>query len=382
MAATPADASAMFDRFDDARSEAMATTLTNDEFDHVPSGLVDLDLGGADAPGLIQSLAPSEGARGDDGVSGLASTCRPAKPSTPSAPADFASSGLVDLEVGGDSDPGRAASDEHVKVVGPLRIGIPLFNIYLNEADELSRRLTTEVAEWAMELHRPVGEVPIALAHSLAGSSATVGFTDLSHLARSLEHALARTQVIGHGTDEEARLFVHAAEEIRRLLHQFAAGFLLQPSPELLVRLAEHELSSARRLEAVTAASELAEGQESESPIEPALTVEPLLSLDALADSADAANDSSLEVAPRRTGPDRSARVRSAGDRSARPSRIARALRAMPTRCRHDTEAPMRSATRMRMRRATATSPRAIATVRRRRCSAASAASTPSASPS
>jgi hypothetical protein len=35
----------------------------------------------------------------------------------------------------------------------------------------------------------------------------------------------------------------------------------------------------------VTAASELAEGQQSESPIEPALAVEPLLSLDALADS-------------------------------------------------------------------------------------------------
>jgi chemosensory pili system protein ChpA (sensor histidine kinase/response regulator) len=80
-----------------------------------------------------------------------------------------------------------------------------------------------------MELHRPLGETPIALAHSLAGSSATVGFTDLSHLARSLEHALARSQVIGHGTDEEARLFVNAAEEIRRLLHQFAAGFLKSP---------------------------------------------------------------------------------------------------------------------------------------------------------
>ena len=51
-----------------------------------------------------------------------------------------------------------------------------------------------------MELHRPVGEAPIALAHSLAGSSATVGFADLSHLARSLEHALTRSQAIGHGT--------------------------------------------------------------------------------------------------------------------------------------------------------------------------------------
>jgi chemosensory pili system protein ChpA (sensor histidine kinase/response regulator) len=150
---------------------------------------------------------------------------------------------------------GEAAEEEQVKIVGPLRIGIPLFNIYLNEADELSRRLTTEVAEWAMELHRPVGENAIALAHSLAGSSATVGFADLSQLARSLEHALMRAEAIGCGTVEEGRLFVDTAEEIRRLLHQFAAGFLKEPSADLLRRLAEHELSSARRLEAVSAES-------------------------------------------------------------------------------------------------------------------------------
>ena len=49
------------------------------------------------------------------------------------------------------SPPTEAGDDESIKMVGPLRIGIPLFNIYLNEADELSRRLTTELAEWAME---------------------------------------------------------------------------------------------------------------------------------------------------------------------------------------------------------------------------------------
>ena len=27
----------------------------------------------------------------------------------------------------------------------------PLYNVYLNEADEWSRRLVTEVAEWSME---------------------------------------------------------------------------------------------------------------------------------------------------------------------------------------------------------------------------------------
>lgn len=150
-------------------------------------------------------------------------------------------------------EPAGEPSSDQVKIVGPLRISIPLFNIYLTEADELSRRLTTEVAEWAMELHRPIGETPIALAHSLAGSSSTVGFNDLSQLARRLEHALMRSQAIGSGSTEEARLFVDAAEEIRRLLHQFAAGFLKEPAPELLERLSAHEFESARLLEAVNA---------------------------------------------------------------------------------------------------------------------------------
>lgn len=188
-------------------------------------------------------------------------------PEAAPAPVDL-SLDLIDLDLGGEPAETAAAvpvpapaaapaEDENVKVVGPLRIGIPLFNIYLNEADELSRRLTTEVAEWAMELHRPIGETPIALAHSLAGSSATVGFQDLSQLARALEHAQTRSQAIGYGTAEEAKLFVDTAEEIRRLLHQFAAGFLKEPAPELLARLAEHEIESARRLEAATAAADL-----------------------------------------------------------------------------------------------------------------------------
>ena len=34
------------------------------------------------------------------------------------------------------ADAGRAAPDEQVKVIGTLRIGIPLYNVFLNEADE------------------------------------------------------------------------------------------------------------------------------------------------------------------------------------------------------------------------------------------------------
>jgi chemosensory pili system protein ChpA (sensor histidine kinase/response regulator) len=167
---------------------------------------------------------------------------------------------------------------DQVKVVGPLRISIPLFNIYLNEADELSRRLTTELAEWSLELHRPVGENAIALAHSLAGNSATVGFTDLSQLARSLEHALMRSNQIGSGEPQEAQLFTDAAEEIRRLLHQFAAGFLKDVPAELTERLAVHEIESAQRLQALSAMPVADEAEE--APLEPVAVAELLEALE------------------------------------------------------------------------------------------------------
>ncbi len=143
---------------------------------------------------------------------------------------------LVDAEMAGASD---AALDDQIKVIGPLRIGIPLYNVYLNEADEWSRRLVTEVAEWAIELHQPVGDSAVALAHSLAGSSASVGFEALSKIARALEHALQQSQT--HYSQsaalEYSKVFVAASEDIRRLLHQFAAGFLKQPDAGVLERI-------------------------------------------------------------------------------------------------------------------------------------------------
>ncbi len=135
------------------------------------------------------------------------------------------------------------ASDEATREIGPLRIGLKLYNVYLNEADEWSRRLCTCLAEWSLERHEPVHEHAEALAHSLAGSSATVGFQPLSEIARALEHALASVsshQVAGYAaTAEQAQLFVDAAEDIRRLLHQFAAGFYKDANPALLAALNE-----------------------------------------------------------------------------------------------------------------------------------------------
>ena len=186
-------------------------------------------------------------------------------------------------------------AEEQVKVIGPLRISIPLFNIYLNEADELSRRLVSELGEWALEAdHLPVTDTAVALAHSLAGSSATVGFVDLSALARSLEHALERSQSAGHGRPGEAGLFTDAAEEIRRLLHQFAAGFLRQVDGDLTDRLLAHE-----RLPVASADERVAFDEQASQAAETHEAVSPVLSAgDQLEDEFDAVDAIDAELFP------------------------------------------------------------------------------------
>ncbi len=163
---------------------------------------------------------------------------------TPVAMSAFASLPSDALELALDMTDGAAsADDEKVKVIGDLRIGIALYNVYLNEADEWSRRLLAELTEWAMVRSLPVSDAAVSFAHSLAGSSATVGFTSLSEISRALEDALILSQA--HHSEAAAAsyadVFVGAAEDIRRLLHQFAAGFLKQADPLLLSQLADLE---------------------------------------------------------------------------------------------------------------------------------------------
>ncbi|MEJ8847239.1 Hpt domain-containing protein [Variovorax rhizosphaerae] len=128
-------------------------------------------------------------------------------------------------------------TDERIKSIGPLRIGMALYNVYLDEADEWSRQLASDVGAWALEPRLPMPDSAVALAHSLAGSSATVGFQGLSGLARLLESALQLFHVRGGGTPEQGALLIGATDELRRLLHQFAAGFLKEPAPETLEAL-------------------------------------------------------------------------------------------------------------------------------------------------
>ena len=129
------------------------------------------------------------------------------------------------------------AIDDQVKVIGSLRIGIPLYNVYLNEADEWSRRLATEVAEWALELNQPLPDSDGRLGPRAGGQLRHRGFHSLSDIARALESTMLHTQSLAYGTAQHGKAFTDAAEEIRRLLHQFAAGFLKEPDTSLIGKL-------------------------------------------------------------------------------------------------------------------------------------------------
>jgi chemosensory pili system protein ChpA (sensor histidine kinase/response regulator) len=84
---------------------------------------------------------------------------------------------------------------------------------------------------------RAFADIAVALAHSLS-SSATVGFTTLSWRG-CLSMLCKHVQLQSGGTAEQAEVFMASADDIRRLLHQFAAGFLKEPSAEVLQQLRE-----------------------------------------------------------------------------------------------------------------------------------------------
>ena len=207
--------------------------------------LADLMFAGLDEPALTPddlagqpdplaadpNLAEAQGAQ--DPLADLFVQAMPEQADLSERPTEPLSEALDDVADLDDEDD----FDDQDKVIGSLRISQGLYNVYLNEADEWSRRLLTELTEWSLELPQTVPDSCVVLAHSLAGSSATVGFMDLSELARTLEHALEHSQLAGTALPEQAALFVRVAEEIRRLLHQFAAGFLKQADPALVPAL-------------------------------------------------------------------------------------------------------------------------------------------------
>jgi chemosensory pili system protein ChpA (sensor histidine kinase/response regulator) len=128
--------------------------------------------------------------------------------------------------------------DDSTKRVGELEIALPLYNIYLAETDELMRVLTRDFGEWRHEPLRPVSPEALKAAHTLAGASATVGFSALRDVAGALEAALEMLAAPAPALDAGQRDLLDAAlERIRIMLRGFALAELAGAQPELVTQL-------------------------------------------------------------------------------------------------------------------------------------------------
>jgi hypothetical protein len=135
-------------------------------------------------------------------------------------------------------NPDAAPSEPAIKVIGDLRIQAADFGLYLTQADEYLRDLLTALNEWALEPQRPLPKGALGWVHALAQSTRRIGFVALADLAQTLELAMHHVQAHTPPANPAwTQLFVRSAEELRHLLHQFAAGFIKTPKPSLTAAL-------------------------------------------------------------------------------------------------------------------------------------------------
>ncbi len=165
---------------------------------------------------------------------------------------------------------GRLQSLDPVKAVGSLQVDLELYNVFIDEAEAWTQRLTTGLTVWAQAPNRAETEHLATLAHSLAGGAATVGYTGLSQLARALEHGLDRLATLAPFAvlPADVHTCVQSGDAITALLHRFAAGILKDPDPQLLAALAD--------LPQPPAAEAAAEAPPPEPQAQPVAVVEPL----------------------------------------------------------------------------------------------------------
>ncbi|QDZ28874.1 Hpt domain-containing protein [Noviherbaspirillum sp. UKPF54] len=160
--------------------------------------------------------------------------------------------------------------NDTVKRIGDLEISVPLYNIYLAETDELVRTLAQDMAEWRHEPEREVSVQSVHAAHSLAGSSATVGFTSLQEAAHALEMVL---QLLSR---KPVRLLPHefdaleqSVERLKLMLQKFALGEMPAYQPEFarLLRSVQQDIERRSDLHAAIDAQEEEEPEPEDEPV-------------------------------------------------------------------------------------------------------------------
>ncbi|MFZ6799424.1 Hpt domain-containing protein [Undibacterium sp. Di24W] len=122
--------------------------------------------------------------------------------------------------------------NDNTKRIGEIEISLPLHTIYMAETDEIVRFLAQDFSEWRHESARPVSRHAVHAAHSLAGSSATVGLFAVQEIAHNLENVLQRLE--RHPVNLKASEFDtldHTVECVKSMLQRFALSEMADRAP-------------------------------------------------------------------------------------------------------------------------------------------------------
>lgn len=144
----------------------------------------------------------------------------PAAPSTPLA----APRPVVELQPGAALLQGNAAQPQLEPNQG-----------FLTEADALSQQLQSCIQAWAAAPEAALPAEAAEHARALTRSAWGAGCTEISLLTHTLQMVLDRLRT--QATPAQREACVHAADEVLRLLHQFAAGFMRRSQPQILEEL-------------------------------------------------------------------------------------------------------------------------------------------------
>ncbi len=128
---------------------------------------------------------------------------------------------------------------EGVRRVGDLEISQALHDVYLLETESLCATLDDTLVGLRAAPQDGVAVDALTAAHTLAGTSATVGYTDLCKLAHALECTLEKPVIPGAAIDEDGLdLLDTTLARIRTMLQVFTLGELAPAQPDLIDALA------------------------------------------------------------------------------------------------------------------------------------------------
>lgn len=122
--------------------------------------------------------------------------------------------------------------------VGGLDIPLALYTIYLDETEALVQTLAADFEDWRRDGQRRASPEALKAAHTLAGTSSTVGYLALRDVAHALELVLEKLATPGPTLDDNGRELLDATlSRVRTMLQVFALGELAPAQPDLIAQL-------------------------------------------------------------------------------------------------------------------------------------------------